>query len=153
MVKLSENENLEIDWNYAYARKDLCDYMNIKYVKEEIERIVYQPPHYSTIIIFSTINNVWGYIYGKISDTEFIITRTGNLPYHYRHAITSHQSLDKELLLFIRKDDSTGFYYFGRCKYSYEYRSENYPIPFCCLNLLDTNFSDARVIEIPDLSE
>ena len=38
MPYLSEKENLEIDWNYAYSRRVLCNYMNIEYVKEEIER-------------------------------------------------------------------------------------------------------------------
>lgn len=150
MPILSENKNLEIDWNYAYARKDLCDYMNIPYVRPEIERIVYQPPHYSTIIIFSTINNVLGYEYGKISDDKFIITRNRGFP--YTDVISNHESMNKELLLFIRKDDSTGFYYFGPCKFIDEYRSSNYRFPFCCLELLKTKFSDTCVVELPDLS-
>ena len=155
----SDNENLEIDWNYAYARRDLCDYMNIEYIREEIERGIYKPSRYSSILIFSTIDNhpsypgyqrfIDKYINGKLSNTEFLFSS------NYRQLdpdITQHQIMNKELMLFVRKDESTDFFYFGRCNYSRDYELQNYPFPLYCLELLDTNFSDVKGIEIPDLS-
>ncbi len=159
MPYLSEKENLEIDWNYAYSRRVLCNYMNIEYVKEEIERGIFKPNRFPSILIFSTIDNHPGYpgyltyleryINGKISDNEFLYSSNNQ---SLDPDITQHQIMKKELLLFVRKDDTTDFYYFGRCNYSHEYNLPNYPYPLYCLELMDTRFSDVRDIEIPDLS-
>ncbi len=148
MPYFSENDNLEIGENYT--RGMLCDLLNIPY-STDIERGVYKPTHYSTIIFFSTINNWAGYINGKISDTEFLYSANGQ---HLDPEITQHQFTQKELLLFVRIDENTGFYYFGRCKYSREYQLPNSMFPLYCLELFDEQrFSDVKGIEIPELSE
>lgn len=141
------SEKLDIYENYT--RGQLCDLLNIDYT-DDIERGVYKPTHYSTIIFFSTIKNRAGYINGKISDTKFLYSSNNQ---YLDPEITQHQFTQKELLLFVRIDQETGFYYFGPCKYSREYQLPNYPYPLYCLELLDTKFSDVRFIEIPDLSD
>lgn len=139
------SENLDIYENYT--RGELCDLLNIDY-SDEIERGVYNPIHYSTIIFFSTIKNRAGYINGKISDTEFIYSANNQ---YLDTEITQHQFTRKELLLFVRIDEKTGFYYFGRCNYSHEYKLTNSRHPLYCLELLETRFSNVTDIEIPDL--
>ena len=54
-------------------------------------------------------------------------------------------NLQKELVLFVRRDQETGFYYFGGCKDSHEYNSPNYPFPHSYLEFWDTKFSDVNV--------
>lgn len=139
------SEKLDIYENYT--RGQLCDLMSLDF-NEEIERGVYKPTHYSTIIFFSTINNWAGYINGKNSDTEFIFS--ANSQYLDREII-QHQFTRKELLLFVRINEETGFYYFGPCKYSHEYHLPNSRYPLYCLELLETKFSNVSDIEIPDL--
>lgn len=146
MHYFSENENLEIGENYT--RGQLCDLMNIKYT-DEIEGGIYKPTQYSTIILFSTIKNRARYINGKISDTEFIFSANSQF---LDPEITQHQFTKKELLLFVRIDEETGFYYFGPCDYTREYRLPNSRFPLYFLELVKTRFSDVGDIEIPDLS-
>lgn len=157
MPFLSENENLEIGENYL--RSDICEYLNIRYT-DDIERGVYKPTHYSTIIFFSTINNHPYYIRypddinqprfinGKLSDTSFIFSA---ISADLDNDIINHQYCNKELLLFIRKDETTGFYFFGRCKYLQEYSSPRSVFPLYCLELLDTRFSEVKGIAVPEL--
>lgn len=160
MPFLSENESLEIGENYL--RSDICEYLNIRYKKNDIERGVYKPRRYSTIIFFSTIDNHPYYIRypddinqprfinGKLSDTSFIFSAiSANLD----NDIINHQYSNKELLLFIRKDETTGFYYFGRCKYLREEESSLSRFPLYCLELLDTRFSEVKGIAVPELNE
>jgi|LSQX01.3.fsa_nt_gb hypothetical protein len=139
----------KLDIYENYTRGELCDLMNIDY-NENIERAVYKPTHYSTIIFFSTIHNNPGYIDGKISDTEFLYSANNQ---YLDTEITQHQFTRKELLLFVRIDQETGFYYFGRCNYSYsrDHRLPNYLFPLYCLELLETRFSNVIGIDIPDL--
>ena len=156
----SDDENLEIGENYL--RSELCEYMNIVFTKD-IEKGVYKPRNYSSIIFFSTIDNNPSYpdypsyiilpkfINGKLSDTKFIFS--SNRPDYLDPDITVHQYMQRELLLFVRIDQETGFYYFGRCKYLHEHNIPNYPFPLYCLELLDTRFSDVKGVEIPDLSK
>ena len=144
MPYFSDNENLEIGENYT--RGMLADYLNTRYVKEKIERRTYVTPHYSSIIFFSTIDNTYRSVEGRLSDTIFVFSR-GN------YIIGDNESMHKEILLFVRMDDSTGFYYFGRCNYYEEYENlENYADSFYFLELMDTRFSKNKGIEIPDLS-
>lgn len=138
-----------LDFGENYTRGQLCDLLDIDFT-DDIERGVYKPAHYSTIILFSTINNWARYVNGKISDTEFLYSASG--PFLDQELI-QHQFTGKELLLFVRIDEETGFYYFGRCKYIHDYRLPNSRFPLYCLQLLDKQkFSDVNGIEIPDLS-
>ena len=129
----------KLDIYENYTRGQLCDLLNIPF-NTDIVRGVYKPQNYSTIFFFSTINNWAGYINGKISDIEFLYS-------------ANSQYTRKELLLFVRIDENTGFYYFGRCKYSHsrDHRLPNYLFPLYCLELLETRFSNVIGIDIPDL--
>lgn len=136
--------------NYEnYTRGQLCDLLEIPY-NTEIERGVYKPTHYSTIILFSTIQNRAGYVNGKISDTEFLYSANNQ---QLDSEITQHQFMGKEILLFVRIDQETGFYYFGPCKFSREYGLPGSRYPLYCLGLLTTRFSNIKDIGIPDLSD
>ena len=150
-----------LDCGENYSREDLCKIMQIKYVKNEIEVGIYKPRRHSSILFFSTIENHPSYvgypsyinqpkfINGKISDTEFIFSANNQ---NLDQDITLHKITHKELLLFVRKDDTTNFYYFGQCRYLRPHELPNYPFPLYCLELLDTKFSNVRGVEIPDLS-
>ena len=151
----------DLDIGEYYSRDDLCKIMGIRYVRNEIEKGIYEPRRFLSILLFSTIDNHPSYIDypsyinqpkfidGKISDTVYLFS--ANSQYLDQH-LTQHKITQKELLLFIRKDDKTIFYFVGRCDYSCEYRLPNYPFPLYCLELLDTRFSDVKDIDIPDLS-
>lgn len=145
MPYFSENDNLVIGENYT--RGELCDLMNIDY-GDEIEGGVFKPWNYSSILFFSTIHNNAGYINGKISDSEFLYSANNQ---NLDPEIKQHQFTGKELLLFVRIDQETGFYYFGKCNYSGNHRLPNYPYPLYVLKLKDTTFSQMRDIEIPIL--
>ena len=101
-------------------------------------------------IFFSTNNKNIGYINGRLSNTKIIFSSTA--PHYLESDVTNHQLIQKELLLFVRIDQETGFYYFGRCNYSREHNLPNYPFLLYCLELLDTRISDLNVIEISELS-
>lgn len=90
-------------------------------------------------MIFVTLINPYGFIYGKTSDTTFLTSKYGNT-----------RNVNEELL-FIRNNDSTGFYYFGRSKYSGVLTIAGYEAQFYCLELLDTKFSKVNGIEVPEL--
>jgi len=139
----------KLDIYENYTRGQLCDLLNIPF-NTDIVRGVYKPQNYSTIFFFSTINNWAGYINGKISDIEFLYSANNQ---YLDPEITQHQFTRKELLLFVRIDENTGFYYFGRCKYSHsrDHRLPNYLFPLYCLELLETRFSNVIGIDIPDL--
>ena len=139
----------KLDIYENYTRGQLCDLLNIPF-NTDIVRGVYKPQNYSTIFFFSTINNWAGYINGKISDIEFLYSANNQ---YLDPEITQHQFTRKELLLFVRIDENTGFYYFGRCKYSREYGLPHYQYPLYCIELLKTRFSNVSDIEIPDLSD
>ena len=87
MPKFSE----KLDIYENYTRGELCDLMNIEF-NDEIERGVYKPRDYSTIIFFSTIHNNAGYINGKISDTEFLYSANSQ---YLDPEITQHQFTQK----------------------------------------------------------
>ena len=140
------SEKLDIYDNYT--RGELCVLLGIPY-NDEIEWGVYKPRGYSSIFLFSTINNNVGYTNRKVSDDEYLYSANNQL---LDPEITQHQITGKELLLFVRIDRETGFYYFGPCKYSHEYILPNSRYPLYCLELLETRFSDVKGIEIPDLS-
>jgi len=138
----------ELDICENYTRGQLCDLLNIPF-NADIVRGVYKPQNYSTIMFFSTINNWAGYFNRKISDTEFLYSANSQ---DLDLEITQHQFTRKELVLFVRIDQETGFYYFGRCNYTREHNLPNSRFPLYCLELLDTKFSNVRGVEIPDLS-
>ena len=140
------SENLDIGENYT--RGELCDLMNIRY-SEEIECGVFKLKYYSTIILFSTIKNNLKYVNGRFSDTNFLYSSNS---YCLDSDIINHQSFRKELLLLVRIDESTGFYYFGRCKYSHKLELPRSRFPLYCLELLDTCFSNVKGIEILEVS-
>lgn len=140
------SEKLDIYDNYT--RGELCDLLRVPY-NTDIERGVYKPANYSSILFFSTINNRAGYINGKISDTEYIYSANTQV---LDPEITQNQFTQKEMLLFVRIDQETGFYYFGRCNYTHEHILSNSRFPLYCLKLLNTNFSIVSGIEVPDLS-
>lgn len=139
------SEDLDISENYT--RGELCDLMKINY-NDEIESGVYKPRNYSSIILFSTIENSLQYINGRLSDTSFIYSANR---YFIDPEIISHQRMHKELLLFVRMDIETGFYYFGRCNYSHEHNSQRSRFPLYCIELLDTKFSNVKGIVIPEV--
>ena len=143
MPKFSE----KLDIYDNYTRGQLCDLLKIPY-NTDIERGVYKPRNYSSILFFSTINNWARYINGKISDTEFLYSANNQL---LDPEIIQHQFTLKELLLFVRMDQEKGFYYFGPCKYSHEHNLPNSRYPLYCLELLETRFSNVIGIDIPDL--
>ena len=143
MPKFSE----KLDNYDNYTRGQLCDLLKIPY-NTDIERGVYKPRNYSSFLFFSTIHNNVGYINGKISDTEFLYSANSQ---YLDPEIIQHLFTRKELLLFVRIDQNTGFYYFGPCKYSREYKFPNSRYPLYCLELLETRFSNVIGIDIPDL--
>lgn len=140
------SEKLDIYDNYT--RGELCDLLGVSYTTD-IERGVYKPASYSSILFFSTINNRAGYINGKISDTEYIYSANSQT---LDQDITQNQFTQNEMLLFVRMDQETGFYYFGPCTYTGEYYIKQSRFPLYCLKLLKTKFSDVKVLEIPNLS-
>lgn len=145
MPKFSE----KLDIYDNYTRGQLCDLLKIPY-NTDIERGVYKPRNYSSILFFSTINNRARYINGKISDTEFLYSANNQL---LDPEIIQHQFTLKELLLFVRIDQETGFYYFGQCRYLRPHELQNYPLTPYCLELTENRrFSDVKDIDIPDLS-
>ena len=144
MPKFSE----KLDIYDNYTRGELCDLLGVPY-NTDIERGIYKPANYSSILFFSTINNWAGYINGKISDPDYIYSANNQV---LDPEITQNQFIQKEMLLFVRIDQETGFYYFGQCRYLHPYELPNYPFPLYCLELLDTKFSNVRGVEIPDLS-
>ena len=144
MPKFSE----KLDIKENYTRGQLCDLLEIPYTTD-IERGIYKPRNFSSILFFSTINNRAGYINGKISDIEYIYSANSQT---LDTDITQNQFTQKEMLLFVRIDQETGFYYFGRCNYIREHKLLNSRFPLYCLKLLNTKFSDVVGIEVPDLS-
>lgn len=140
------SEKLDIYDNYT--RGELCDLLNIDF-GEHIEGGVFHPLGYSSIFLFSTIHNNAGYTNGKLSDTEYFHSSN----HHFLNTdIIQHQITGKELLLFVRIDQETGFYYFGKCNYQHPYELINYQFPLYLLKLEDGNhFSKVKNIEIPNL--
>lgn len=144
MTYFSENPYMEIGENYT--RGMLCEYMDIKYCKEEIERGIYKPNKFSSVFFFSTLENPFRYFNGRFSANEFLFSSNKN---YLDNMVTQHNLNHNELILFIRKDEETGFYYFGRCKYSGDYRIKGYGYPLYILELIDTGFSKVKYIEVP----
>lgn len=138
----------KLDFYDNYTRGELSDLLGVPFTTD-IERGVYKPINYSTIILFSTIKNRAGYVNGKISDTVFLYSANNQ---YLDSEITQQQFMQTELLLFVRIDEETGFYYFGSCKYSHEYKLPNSRFPLYCLVILKTRISNLIGIDIPDLS-
>ncbi len=145
MEFLSQNEDLIIGENYT--RGMLNDLIGLqKYPRDEIEKGIYKPSRYSSVLIFSTIDNKWGYFNIKKNDTLFIFSGNGAAS---DQNLIRHKEFFYELLLFIRINQDTGFYYFGRCSYEGDYELDNYTLPLYGLELLDTRFSQVKEIDIP----
>lgn len=148
MAYVSSIGGLEIG-EYTYTRGDLCDLMNIKYKNDKVEHGIYKPEKYSSVFIFSTINNYLNTYYNaKYSANTFIFSGNGG---QKDFDLTKHIERSNELLLFIRVDENTGFYYFGRCRYTCEYEKPGYNLPLYGLELLDTLFSNTKWIDIPEV--
>lgn len=149
MTNVSSIDGLEIG-DYTYTRGDLCDLMNMKYQDDKVENGIYKPEKYSSVFIFSTIKNYLNTYYNaKYSDNTFIFSGNGE---EKDYNLTKHIEWGNELLLFIRIDENTGFYYFGRCRYTCEYEKSGYKFPLYGLELLDSLFSKNKWIDIPEAS-
>lgn len=144
MTYFSENPELVIGENYT--RGMLCDLMDINYCKDEIEKGMYKCSKFSSIFIFSTINNYWNYYNIKMNDSLFLFSGNGE---RKDQLLIQHKAMNCELLLFIRMCEETGFYYFGRCEFVDEYKLKGYDLPLYGLELKDTKLNIVQEINIP----
>lgn len=123
----------QLDIGEMYTRGDLSGLLGYqKYPSQAIGVGVFSPPMVQSILIFSTIFNGKSWVNYKMDDQHFVYT-----------ADPKQLLTGKELLLFIRKDQDSSFYYFGRCKYTREIQVKSYYYKVCVLELLDTTFSKA----------
>lgn len=127
------NLSVQLDIGDNYTRGQLSTLMGFaNYPAAAIQTGVFSSPRINSVLIFSTIFNGRCWVNYKLDDTHFVYTADpASLP------------SNKELLLFIRKDQNAGFYYFGRCKFEKEIDVTNYSYKVCILRLLDTTFSKA----------
>ncbi len=142
--------NLDIGGD-RYTRGDLCDLMGLDYkkIREDFEKGVYKAPRFSSIFIFSSIDNALSYYNRVIDDSTFLYSGT---PSGYSDEyLTQHRVQKNELLLFIREDDfnDLGFLYFGRCELIGKFSLKKYFLPVYKLKLLETSFSLQKDIGIP----
>lgn len=146
MTYFSEHPLMQIGVNYT--RGMLCDYMGIKYCKDEIERGIFKPSRYSSVFVFSTKENNWGYLNGKYTDNTYLFSSNN---YYPDSKLTQHKIIHNELILFIRKNEESGFFYFGRCNFTEMYKVDGYKYKLYGLELIDTKFSNIKSFEVPQI--
>jgi hypothetical protein len=157
----------ELDIGENYTRGELCDLMHYSW-KESINDIycgIYKPSSYSSVFLFSTINNPFGYRNFSLNDNNFVFSGRNIDIYNYDieaklpklmgntdDVLTMHKLLNNELLLFIRLTAETGFYYFGKAEFINSYSIKKYYHPIYHIQLLETTFSaQSKKIELPSL--
>lgn len=146
MPFFSKHDDLFIGDNYTRGQlsKDL---MGMKvYPGSDIERGIYKPDRYSSIFLFSTINN-WQYYNARLSDDRFLFSGNGSFQ---DNLLVTHKITNNEVLLFIRLTEETGFYYFGCCEYLGRFEKVNYGYPLYEVRLMNTKFSHIKDIEVPE---
>ncbi len=152
MNKLSE----QLDIGDNYLRSDICALMGKSYEKDAIERGIYKPKFFDSVILFSTLKNESGYINFQLDEKHYIFS--GKRNFNDTNLI-NHYMNGYELLLFIRETQETGFYYYGSSKYCGEAINleivakmlKIYQLPFYIVELLETTLSKVSEIHIPKI--
>lgn len=137
--------SIELDIGENYTRGEISDLMHYSW-RESINEIycgIYKPSSYSSVLLFSTINNPFGYKNWPESDDLYIFsgrhidTYTGNTD----DCLTKHKLFNYELLLFIRQSSETGFFYYGKSEFVKQVTIRKYYHPIYVIRLLETKFS------------
>ncbi len=131
------SENLDLYENYTRGMISDIIGLNWNTVESAITQGIYKPPGVNSILLISTLNNL-AHINFKLNDRMFVYTEI-----HFNVG-------NNEILLFIRENQETGFYYFGRCNYLEEVQVMNFRC-LCILKLLDAKFSKVEGINIPGI--
>ncbi len=137
MTTLSES----LDHYENYTRGMLSDIMGLDWriVETAITQGIFKPTGFNSILLFSTLDNT-AHINFKLDDYRFVYTAI-------------HININNnEILLFIRENQETGFYYFGRCNYIEEVQLSGFRC-LCILDLIDTKFSKVKELKITGLEK